>query len=410
MLLAVASQVSPDANLAYWAGEPERLARPVLFAAQRTLHTADEWSSFFREITDPKPLESWKVAFSSELGIRRRHNVRAFSSVCTPRPPAATNRAFDNWRRRLRPRSKRCHNGTPLAPPGSMVSRLFAAAVLSWGLAASDMMATQVLLDRAGFSPGEIDGRGGRNTQAAIRAFEAANKTTIAEALAAASEPATIRYTITTEDASAPFVPSIPEDMMEKAKLKRLDYTSLIEMLAERFHASPKLLERLNPGAGFAAGEEINVPNVITVSDEKAKPIPDITVTVSKAASALTVTDPSGKVLMHAPVTSGSQHDPLPIGSWTVTAVARNPWFNYNPELFWDADPAHAKAKVPPGPNGPVGLVWIDISKPHYGIHGTPEPATVGHTTSHGCVRLTNWDALKLAAMVGKGTKVEFSH
>jgi lipoprotein-anchoring transpeptidase ErfK/SrfK len=291
-----------------------------------------------------------------------------------------------------------------------MVSRLFAAAVLSWGLAASDMMATQVLLDRAGFSPGEIDGRGGRNTQAAIRAFEAANKTTIAEALAAASEPATIRYTITTEDASAPFVPSIPEDMMEKAKLKRLDYTSLIEMLAERFHASPKLLERLNPGAGFAAGEEINVPNVITVSDEKAKPIPDITVTVSKAASALTVTDPSGKVLMHAPVTSGSQHDPLPIGSWTVTAVARNPWFNYNPELFWDADPAHAKAKVPPGPNGPVGLVWIDISKPHYGIHGTPEPATVGHTTSHGCVRLTNWDALKLAAMVGKGTKVEFSH
>jgi len=198
--------------------------------------------------------------------------------------------------------------------------------------------------------------------------------------------------------------------MMEKAKLKRLDYTSLIEMLAERFHASPKLLERLNPGAGFAAGEEITVPNVITVSDEKAKPIPDITVTVSKAASALTVTDPSGKVLMHAPVTSGSQHDPLPIGSWTVTAVARNPWFNYNPELFWDADPAHAKAKVPPGPNGPVGLVWIDISKPHYGIHGTPEPATVGHTTSHGCVRLTNWDALKLAAMVGKGTKVEFSH
>jgi lipoprotein-anchoring transpeptidase ErfK/SrfK len=291
-----------------------------------------------------------------------------------------------------------------------MVSRLFAAAVLSWGLAASDMMATQVLLDRAGFSPGEIDGRGGRNTQAAIRAFEAANKTTIAEALAAASEPATIRYTITTEDASAPFVPSIPEDMMEKAKLKRLEYTSLIEMLAERFHASPKLLERLNPGAGFAAGEEITVPNVITVSDEKAKPIPDITVTVSKAASALTVTDPSGKVLMHAPVTSGSQHDPLPIGSWTVTAVARNPWFNYNPELFWDADPAHAKAKVPPGPNGPVGLVWIDISKPHYGIHGTPEPATVGHTTSHGCVRLTNWDALRLAAMVGKGTKVEFSH
>jgi lipoprotein-anchoring transpeptidase ErfK/SrfK len=131
-------------------------------------------------------------------------------------------------------------------------------------------------------------------------------------------------------------------------------------------------------------------------------------VRVSKSASALAVTDASGKVIMHAPVTSGSEHDPLPIGNWTVTAVARNPTFNYNPDLFWDADPNHAKAKLPAGPNNPVGVVWIDINKPHYGIHGTPEPGTVGHTESHGCVRLTNWDALKLAAMVGKGTKVEF--
>ena len=92
----------------------------------------------------------------------------------------------------------------------------------------------------------------------------------------------------------------------------------------------------------------------------------------------------------------------------TVTAVSRNPTFNYNPDLFWDANPAHTKAKIPPGPNNPVGVVWIDLSKEHYGIHGTPEPSTIGHTESHGCVRLTNWDALRLAAMVGKGTKVEF--
>ena len=274
---------------------------------------------------------------------------------------------------------------------------------------ATDMLPTQVLLDRAGFSPGEIDGRGGRNTQTAIAAFERASHTTVAEALAAAADPPTITYKITADDGAASLTPTIPQDMMEKAKLARLDYSSLVEMLGERFHASPALLKRLNTSARFVEGEEIAVPNVEVVSTAESTPVPNIIVRVSKRTSALTVADATGKIFMHAPVTSGSQHDPLPIGSWTVTTVVRNPTFNYNPDLFWDAEPTHAKAKLPPGPNGPVGIVWVDISKPHYGIHGTPEPAAIGHSESHGCVRLTNWDALRLAGLVGKGTKVEFT-
>lgn len=281
----------------------------------------------------------------------------------------------------------------------------------------SPALALQVALDRAGFSPGAIDGQMGSNTKKALAVYRQARG-----AGPAAVEPLT-QYEITQGDVAGPFVGDIPDDLVEQSKLPALGYRSVLEMLAERFHATPALLQRLNPGATFAAGERIVVPNVqpmvIPPTPEarqthaqktaEAAAKPDVVVTVSKAGSFLTVTDPAGQIVMYAPVTSGSEKDPLPIGEWTVNGIALNPEFRYNPDLFWDADPSHTSAVIPPGPNNPVGLVWIDISKEHYGLHGTPEPSTIRRTQSHGCVRLTNWDALRLASMVKPGTRVLFT-
>ena len=211
--------------------------------------------------------------------------------------------------------------------------------------------------------------------------------------------PALVTYTLSAEDVAGPFN-KMPSDMMEKSKLPALGYASSLEALAEKFHASPGLLQKLNPGKDFTrSGEEIVAPNV-----ESSAPMPAVAkVVVDRSEFTVSLLDAADKVVAQYPASTGSEHDPLPVGAWKIQGVSTNPTFNYNPDLFWDANPAHSKAKIPAGPNNPVGVVWVDLSKEHYGIHGTPEPSKIGKTESHGCIRMTNWSALAMSAAVKPG-------
>ncbi len=275
------------------------------------------------------------------------------------------------------------------------------------------VLKVQILLDRAGASPGVLDGYYGENVAKAISTFETMRGLTVdgkldaevwAALAGAAAAPVLVEYQVTEGDVGTEFVARIPDDYAKMAEMERLGYTSLEEMLSERFHMDIDLLIGLNSGANWSAGSKLIVADVrgSQLEGEVAR------IEADKAKAQLRAYDRGGKLLAAYPATIGSSENPSPSGTHEVRAIAFDPAYYYQPDVNFQQGDNTEALKIPPGPNNPVGSVWIDLSEPTYGIHGTPEPAAIDKTASHGCVRLTNWDAEELAKLVEPGVTVEF--
>lgn len=325
-----------------------------------------------------------------------------------------------------------------IAPSSVSVDRV--RVPLSGDVEGPSVLAVQILLDRALFSPGVLDGRWGKNTEKAVfwlqkreglDATGTVDRATLARLreLADASGSLVSSHTLSDGEVSGEYL-EIPDDIYAQAKLECMCYRSQAEKLAERFHVTRTLLEKLNPGVDLnavGAGESLNVPQVREMGDwwldvgqraaaNSGKADPGTPSGATKVAKIVIsdgghwvhAQDASGRILYHFPSTLGSEYAPSPSGDYSVTAIAWDPTWHYQPDLLTGEDPSKEDAIIPPGPNNPVGIVWMQLSKEHYGIHGTSAPETIGYVTSHGCVRLTNWDAAFLGRRISGGVEVDF--
>lgn len=271
----------------------------------------------------------------------------------------------------------------------------------------------QILLARKHVSPGVIDGLTGGNLSKAIvayqRMYDLPTDGQISETLwssvsTSASYPVLKSYQISPQDVAGPFEPNLPTDYAEMAELKKLAYREPSELLAEKFHMDETFLKRINPDVMFSkVGSKIIVADVGASQTIKVKHI-----VADKENRLVLGYDKEERLVVAYPATIGSPDLPSPTGRHAVKAIAENPEYSYRPDVNFKQGNNTKPLTLPPGPNGPVGSVWIGLDKPTYGIHGSPEPSKIDKANSHGCVRLTNWDAEELAKLVEPGVTVDF--